>query len=238
MGEADNEPDEKDDDPPFDPDEKPSKPVTPGKHGQGYSQAKHLAQQGMKKAMNVQELAEFIHTFYDRDSATFPKGPEGVCTMVGKKFGPQAEAVARKMVERMAPQQTTENNPELQELARLRELSGMKEASISQSTYSAVGSKGYDFVMNKLVELPGTEVEPDEENQMATVTILGNAHKMTVDAIKQGLEMKLIKPIADFSHRKVGALAVGTPNIADKESVNPELESIRRLSGISQGLGF
>jgi hypothetical protein len=75
--------------------------------------------------MNVQELAEFITSFYDRDSGTFPKGPEGVCTMVGKKYGEQAESVARKFVERMAPQQTTDNNPELQELARIKELSGM-----------------------------------------------------------------------------------------------------------------
>lgn len=193
---------------------------------------------GGQRSLNVKELAEFIQSFYDRESETFPKGPEGVCTMVGKKFGEQAEHVARKFVERMAPQQTTDNNPELKELARLRELSGMKEASISQSTYSAVGSKGYDYIMNDLVDLPGTEIEPDEENQMATVTVLGNAQKMTVDAIKQGLEMKLIKPIADFSHRKVGALPVGTPYIADKESINPELESIRRLSGISQGIGL
>jgi hypothetical protein len=75
--------------------------------------------------MNVQELAEFIHSFYDKDSGTFPKGPEGIATMVGKKFGEQAEQVARKMVERMAPQQTTEQNPELAELARIKELSGM-----------------------------------------------------------------------------------------------------------------
>lgn len=72
--------------------------------------------------MNVQELAEFIHTFYDRDSGTFPKGPEGVCTMVGKKFGEQAEHIARKMVERMAPQQQDNS---MNELARIRELSGM-----------------------------------------------------------------------------------------------------------------
>lgn len=75
--------------------------------------------------MGVRELAEFIHSFYDRDSGTFPKGPEGVCVMVGKKFGEQAESVARKFVERMAPQQTTERNPELAELARIKELSGM-----------------------------------------------------------------------------------------------------------------
>jgi hypothetical protein len=72
--------------------------------------------------MGIQELAEFIHSFYDRESGTFPKGPEGVCTMVGKKFGEQAEMVARKMVERMAPQQ---QDPQLAELARIKELSGM-----------------------------------------------------------------------------------------------------------------
>jgi hypothetical protein len=78
-----------------------------------------------RKQMGVKELAEFIHSFYDKESGTFPKGPEGVCTMVGKKFGEQAENVARKFVERMAPQQTTEHNPELAELARVRELAGL-----------------------------------------------------------------------------------------------------------------
>ncbi len=121
QGEADNEPEEKDDDPPFDPDPKSNfkKPNNPNRTGQ--DSAKALAQQGMKKAMNVQEVAEFIHSFYDRDSGTFPKGPEGVVIMVGKKFGEQAEMVARKMVERMAPQQ---QDPQIAELARIRELAG------------------------------------------------------------------------------------------------------------------
>ena len=125
---AGDNPDERnddDEDPPFDPDEKPSKPVTPGKHGQGYSQARHLARQGMKQAMDTKELAEFIMSFYDRESNSFPKGPEGVVTMVGKKFGEQAGEVARKFVERMAPHQSTDQNPELAELARVRELAGL-----------------------------------------------------------------------------------------------------------------
>jgi hypothetical protein len=74
--------------------------------------------------LNVRELAEFITSFYDKDSNTFPKGPEGVCTMVGKKFGEQAEQVARKFVERMAPQQTMEQNPELD---RIKQLSGIAQ---------------------------------------------------------------------------------------------------------------
>ena len=80
---------------------------------------KELGMEGQQQG--IQELAEFIHSFYDRDSGTFPKGPEGVCTMVGKKFGEQAEMVARKMVERMAPQQ---QDPQIAELARIRELAG------------------------------------------------------------------------------------------------------------------
>ena len=119
--EADEKDEKKSDeeDPPFDPDEKSSfkKPQNPNRSGM--DSAKALAQKGMK--MNVQEVAEFITSFYDKDSGTFPKGPEGVCTMVGKKFGEQAEQVARKFVERMAPQQ---QDPQIAELARIRELAG------------------------------------------------------------------------------------------------------------------
>lgn len=82
------------------------------------------SEQSHESRLNIKELAEFIHSFYDRESGTFPKGPEGIATMVGKKFGEQAEEVARKLVEKMAPQQTTTQNPELQELARIKELAG------------------------------------------------------------------------------------------------------------------
>jgi hypothetical protein len=86
--------------------------------------ASDLARRKSEK-MNTKELAEFINSFYDRESGTFPKGPEGVCTMVGKKFGEQAEHVARQFVERMAPQQQAPELAENPELARIRELSGM-----------------------------------------------------------------------------------------------------------------
>jgi len=126
MGEADTDPSKKDDDdnsPPWDTDgdEKSNfkKPNNPNRTGQDSARA--LAQRGMQAKMNVQELAEFIHTFYDRESGTFPKGPEGVAIMVGKKYGEQAEMIARKMVERMAPQQ---QDPQIAELARIRELAG------------------------------------------------------------------------------------------------------------------
>ena len=90
-----------------------------------YESADTEQQEEPKQSMNVQEVAQFIHSFYDKNTKSFPKGPEGVCTMVGKKFGEQAEQIARKFVERMAPHQATEQNPELAELARIKKLSGM-----------------------------------------------------------------------------------------------------------------
>jgi hypothetical protein len=81
--------------------------------------------------INVRELAEFIQSFYDKEANTFPKGPEGVCVMVGKKFGEQAEQVARKFVERLAPEQTMTadrgNDQEDMELNRIKQLSGITQ---------------------------------------------------------------------------------------------------------------
>ena len=110
------------------PEEEPV-PQEGNKFGQAVQQAKDKGEKDFEvdgEKYQLKELAEFIHSFYDRDSGTFPKGPEGVATMVGKKFGEQAEHIARKFVERMAPEQTTEQNPELAELARVRELAGLK----------------------------------------------------------------------------------------------------------------
>ena len=70
----------------------------------------------------LEGVAEFIKSFYDDNTGTFPKGPEGVATMVGKKFGEQAEQAARKMVERMAPAQE-QGAEELEELERIKQLS-------------------------------------------------------------------------------------------------------------------
>lgn len=39
--------------PPFEPDVKPAKKVTAGKHGQGYSQARHLARKGMQQMLQI-----------------------------------------------------------------------------------------------------------------------------------------------------------------------------------------
>jgi hypothetical protein len=91
--------------------------------------------------VNSKELAEFIHSFYDKASNSFPKGPESVATMVGKKFGEQAENAARKFVERMAPRQTDNT---MNELSRIHELSGISKPI----TDDAVNELDYDSFSN------------------------------------------------------------------------------------------
>jgi hypothetical protein len=111
-----------DNDPPFDADDEPMSDKD--EYGNTVKhKARHLAKKGMRQAVDTRELAEFISSFYDKESGTFPKGPEGVATMVGKKFGERAEQAARKMVERMAPQQA---DPALQELGRIKQLAGVQ----------------------------------------------------------------------------------------------------------------
>jgi hypothetical protein len=75
------------------------------------------------KSYDINEVAQFIVSMYDKNSGTFPKGPEGVATMVDKKFGEHAGQVARKMVERMAPAQE-QGAEELEELERIKTLAG------------------------------------------------------------------------------------------------------------------
>jgi len=130
-------------------------------------------QEKQPKKLHIQELAEFINSFYDRDSGTFPKGPEGVCTMVGKKFGEQAEQVARKFVERMAPQQTTENNPELQELARIKNLAGLEKKNLTTVESS---SSRYDYDIDQHETEVALVFDRDSEGNPTNVkVILGKA---------------------------------------------------------------
>ena len=108
--------------------------------------------------VNVQDLAEFINSFYDRNTGMFPKGPEGVVVMVGKKFGEQAEQVARKFVERMAPQQG-QGAEELEELARIRELSGLQ----SEEQHTSEDSQSYTITNPDLERDAETgREEPDQ----------------------------------------------------------------------------
>ena len=82
--------------------------------------------QGTEQLGGVRELAEFIYSFYDRETGEFPKGQTGVVTMVQKKFGEQAASMANQMIERMYQQKVhQESQVENSELARVKSLAGL-----------------------------------------------------------------------------------------------------------------
>lgn len=99
--------------------------------------------QANEQQLNIKEVAEFMFSCYDKDSRTFPRGPEGVVTMVGKKFGEQAEQVARKMVERMAPQQNTQV-PQVNELAQETDQGMGEEAPFGAYYYEKLAQEVFD----------------------------------------------------------------------------------------------
>ena len=218
MGEADNEKDDEKS-PPWDTDDDEKsnfkKPNNPNRTGQDSARA--LAQRGMQSKMNVQELAEFIHSFYDRDSGTFPKGPEGVVIMVGKKFGEQAEMVARKMVERMAPQQ---QDPQIAELARIRELAGTT-APVSEDLQADDG-QAYDDEADFFGQFEADQFDDTQESEDG----------MEIRGYIDGVNVMVWR--FDDESKTSGYGNYDDSTLGQEEST--ELTRIRELSGISQGI--
>lgn len=64
-----------------------------------------MTEEGIEDApekFTSKDLAEFIYSFYDRETGKFPKGETGVLTMVEKKFGDRAARVAQGFIDRLA----------------------------------------------------------------------------------------------------------------------------------------
>lgn len=85
---------------------------------------------GQQESLNMNELAQFIGSFYDKQMEEFPKGPTAVVTMVAKKYGDRAGQIAQEMINRldqrkMTGDQMLQNSAENNELARIKSLSGL-----------------------------------------------------------------------------------------------------------------
>jgi hypothetical protein len=231
---AGDDPDERNkkdkDDLPFEPDDDDGPPSAKDEFGNTIKhRARHLARKGMRQAMDVKELAEFINSFYDRNTGTFPKGPEGVCTMVGKKFGEQAEQVARKFVERMAPHQE-QGAEQMQELTRIRELSGMTDAGVAEGPLS--GTYYYEKLARKVFD-----ENPNLDTSGRAEEVMDAGFKIAVVDLGKKQAQGLFGYDEDFPSDFVSAYSE-LKRGSNEESVSPELEDIRRLSGIAQGLGY
>jgi hypothetical protein len=205
------------------------------------------------ESMDVQELAEFISSFYDKNSGTFPKGPEGVCTMVGKKFGEQAEQVARKFVERMAPQQSTEQNPKLAELSRIRELSGISNTGVAEESGSYYHEKLAQEVFDENPDLDTSGRDPEVLDAVFPLLVRDLGSKKRASNLLSYDEDFPSDFVSAYGELKRNSSKQGSDTISNmfggsadeltkglkiRDNVNPELESIKKLSGISQGMGY
>jgi len=194
--------------------------------------------------VNVQDLAEFINSFYDRNTGMFPKGPEGVVVMVGKKFGEQAEQVARKFVERMAPQQG-QGAEELEELARIRELSGLQ----SEEQHTSEGSQSYTITNPDLERDAETGREEPDQIQVK-VDHSSYDDEFEIDKVirldtKKDITDKVLNNrqlYFDLAHDVQQKLEKDREDSKDYGSMFDDdsagLDRIRKLSGMAQGLGF
>ncbi len=113
--------------------------------------------------------------------------------------GPDDEGLMRDLAKRMYNE-----DEELKELARLAGLT-LDESSVRQNSYATTGPEGYNALM-QMSNTSGIEIDPDEETQMATVTVLPGVHPEASAALHKLVQQKLLKPIADFTHRNVGAV--------------------------------
>jgi hypothetical protein len=189
-----------------------------------------------KQRLNTEELAEFITSFYDRNTGTFPKGPEGVCTMVGKKFGEQAESVARKFVERMAPHQSTENNPELSELSRIGELAGVSEGPMWDKIKDA-GKKVGNTVMRHADITGYTKAKQNFEAWIDKHPELADQKERLLTNFDREAKLDPHTPWDWGKEALARWKEEQSRKMAPAESTD-ELSRIKSLSGITQGIGM
>lgn len=79
----------------------------------------------------IEDVKEYVESFFDYTTGKFPKGPTGVMIEVDKKFGPDAVKVAKHhMKELIQGQEQVEIKAESSELATVLKLSGL--AKINQ----------------------------------------------------------------------------------------------------------
>lgn len=245
-----------------------------------------------KSKFDVKELAEFIHTFYDRNTGTFPKGPEGVATMVGKKFGEQAEHVARKMVERMAPQQQVENSdmgdgivvggrvvsvehpdmkgkvvmidPKLAQRVHVQWDQGGRAEPVQRSRLKAISNE--EMELDRIKQLSGVqkptqetnvrEINSDErdaklydaigalfgpsiwdnDDMFKLVQDLDDANPSDQDLDYIIANNQLPQHLANIEFTSNDQIQFGEEAKEKSAPGTPELEDIKRLSGIAQGI--
>jgi hypothetical protein len=136
--------------------------------------------------------------------------------MVGKKFGEQAEQVARKFVERMAPHQE-QGAEQMQELARIRELAGMTDTDVAEGPLS--GTYYYEKLARKVFD-----ENPNLDTSGRAREVMDAGFKIAVADLGKKQAQGLFGYDEDFPSDFVSAYSE-LKRGSNEESVSPELEN-------------
>jgi len=232
----------KDNDPPFDPDPPKKNPsAVAGKHGQGYSTAKHLAQRGMaqaKKKSLAQEIQEMVKSFTNlvperMDQGPFPLGEEGVVTKVTKdmceKFGKENDERFKIAVETYC-RECVGKLGSVYETYRMKKLAGMDAGMEEGSIQNGVW-----------VASPDTGVPAPSPNEGPTANVRPNPAKPTPKVTSGPNTSKAWSPATPGpTNPNFKPTIKGVPQDPDGGSAPPpgykpakeEIARIRELSGL------
>jgi len=232
----------KDNDPPFDPDPPKKNPsAVAGKHGQGYSTAKHLAQRGMaqaKKKSLAQEIQEMVKSFTNlvperMDQGPFPLGEEGVVTKVTKdmceKFGKENDERFKMAVETYC-RECVGKLGSVYETYRMKKLAGMDAGMEEGSIQNGVW-----------VASPDTGVPAPSPNEGPTANVRPNPAKPTPKVTSGPNTSKAWSPATPGpTNPNFKPTIKGVPQDPDGGSAPPpgykpakeEIARIRELSGL------
>jgi hypothetical protein len=110
----------------------PEQPVTPTPPAQPAAPAPNSEDYEHKDAhhheVNLDEIAEMVHSFYDSKTGKFPIGEHGVLTKVRKELGDGAGSLAEKLISRLSQRyQPPEPSVDQQAFEDILRLSGLKK---------------------------------------------------------------------------------------------------------------
>lgn len=231
-----------DNDPPFDADPPKKNPsALAGKHGQGYSTARHLAKQGQAQAQKrslAQEIAEMVKSFTNlvperMDQGPFPLGEEGVITKVTKdmceKFGREEDERFKMAVETYCRECVSKLGA-VYETYRMKKLAGMdaemEEGSIQNGVWVASPDKGVPPPSPN--EGPTANVKPNPATPAPKVTSGPNTGKPWTPSTP-GPTNPNFKPVIKGVPQDPDGGSAPPPGV---KATREEIARIRELSGL------
>ena len=115
--------------------------IRPGVDTGGVDESEDDEEQVMRRGLPIKEIAQEVLTHIDRETGGCPMGATGVAVQVKKRFGPEAGAVAEKLVHHLQAKYEAQN--QMESMRRLAGLPSLVEAEKKTMSKVAKGIMKY-----------------------------------------------------------------------------------------------